>query len=40
RYEKEKTRCPYEMREKIVTVLGLPEELIFPDSEVEKWKKP
>ncbi|GAI42414.1 unnamed protein product, partial [marine sediment metagenome] len=31
RYETEKTRCPYEMREKIVTILGLPEELIFPE---------
>lgn len=34
RYETEKTKCPWEMREKIVTILGLPERLIFPGSEV------
>ncbi len=34
RYEAEKQRCPWEMREKIASALRLPVEVIFPDSEV------
>lgn len=31
RYEIEKQKCPWEMREKLASVLGLPEEIIFPE---------
>lgn len=34
RYETEKVKCSWVMRKRITFVLGLPEELIFPDSEV------
>jgi DNA-binding XRE family transcriptional regulator len=33
RYEIERQRCPWEMREKIASALRLPIEVIFPDSE-------
>ena len=32
RWEAGKIKIPWEMREKIVAILGLPEKLIFPDS--------
>jgi len=35
RYETEKQGCPWEMRNKIASVLRLPEEVIFPDSKNE-----
>lgn len=34
RYEKGRIKVPREMRKKLASVLGLPEAVIFPDSEV------
>ena len=31
RYEAEKQRCPWEMRDKIASVLRLPVEVVFPE---------